>query len=1010
MKNRTRTLQVLLGLLLTLGASNAQTTFERVRAQLAEAFTVVEPDGSVRYAKQFERWQWFWKARLTPQGEFGSPEHYLRELQQVRSFMQKRAEDVQALPTWKELGPVAPDLPSENNVWNGIGRVNTVNVSPADANFLLLGSAQGGLWQSTNGGTGWTHLVIPDMPLFGVSDIQFAPNNAQVIYVATGDVNASIPGSLSGFPGFSYGVIKSTDGGKTWARTGLTLNPAQTNLVSRLWVDPRNADVVVAATYSGILKSTDGGQTWTGKSVSQPFRDMVGNPQSFDILYASTFQNFTGGAAIYRSTDAGETWTSVLSLPDANRIRLAVTKADPSMVGAVASEVRKDNTRRYNGLEGVYRSRDFGASFENMNVGVNLLGWNAAGNDLDGQGFYDLAMTISPTNANIWMVGGINVWRSTNAGSSWVLSAHWFGQGAPWVHADHHFLLYHPTVRRVYACNDGGIARSNDDGVSWRDMSNGLKIQQYYGLAVSDQSTNITLAGAQDNGTARTLDGQSFLHTLDGDGMMTAIDAKNSTIMYASQPYGTFYRSTNSGSNWQRISRSGQHGESGGAWVAPIAVDPSTSNTVYVGYSQVYKSVNAGGTWTRISQFDGLSSYLRHIAVSPANGNYMVAANDDQVFATTNGGSSWTQLPGISGYIQDLACHPTDPDKYWITFGGFVASTKIFEVDGGQITNITGTGLPNVPANAVTFQAGIFDRIYVGTDEGVFFKDASVDTWVPYGAGMPTTVISGMEYLPSVGKIRVSTYGRGIWEVDAVQCRATKPSISVKDNVVDACQGENTITLTAPAGFERYAWSNGETTRSIELVTFNQTGSYNVTVDDANGCRATSDPVAVTIKRAPARPNITLKDPTTLRSSAIGGITQFQWFFEGTAIPGATEREYSPTMPGIYTVQVFNDEGCATMSNDFAFGEIVSVQDGASSSVRLTVQPNPFTDNVSVSLPPGSGRQLQFVDLTGAVVMQMPLADHQEQAAVSVSGLANGLYVVRVLGADQQWSTTVVKR
>ncbi|MFZ9871208.1 MAG: hypothetical protein ACO3E0_08710, partial [Candidatus Kapaibacteriota bacterium] len=390
-------------ILITAGGAGAQTTFERVRAQMAEVHSRVDVDGTVQFTKQFERWQWFWKARLTPEGDFATPDMYLRAQRDVQRAKMKAMADgyVQALPTWKELGPEAPDLPARNNQWSGIGRVNTVAIHPTQQNTMLLGAAQGGIWRTTNGGGAWDEVDVPEFPIFGVSDIQFAQTKPSVVYVATGDVNASIPGSLNGFPGFSYGVIKSTDNGTTWARTGLTLEPAQNNLVARLWVDPRNEDIVIAATYAGIQKSTDGGTTWTSKTSALPFRDLIGNPKTYDVLYASTFQVFSGGAAIYRSTNAGETWEEVLRLPLANRIRLAVTPANPAMVGAVASEYRRDNQRRYNGLEGVYKSTDYGASFTDMKVTLNLLGWNPTGTDQDGQGFYDLAMAISPTNANL---------------------------------------------------------------------------------------------------------------------------------------------------------------------------------------------------------------------------------------------------------------------------------------------------------------------------------------------------------------------------------------------------------------------------------------------------------------------------------------------------------------------------------------------------------------------------------------------------------------------------------
>lgn len=980
--------------------SSAQVTFEQVRRQMETTYTRTEADGSKKISKQYGRWLWFWEPRVNADGTFPTAQHYVNEVRKVQA--RKRTEDVQAIPTWKELGPTAPDLPGLNNVWNGIGRLNTIAVSPVKLTDLWVGAAQGGLWKSTNGGNNWTHVDIPNYPNFGVSDIAIAPSNASIMYVATGDVDAALPGELSGYPGFSYGVIKSTDGGVTWNATGLSMEPEQNNLVSRLWVDPRNADIIVAATYTGMRKSTDGGATWKTTSPSGAFRDLVGNTQIIDMLFVSTFSQ-GGGASIYKSTNAGDTWEMVQSFPEANRIRLAVTKADPKVVGAVASKYTTQ------GLEDVYKSTDYGDSFFSMNVTQNLLGWSANGNDHNrgGQGFYDLAMTISPNNANLWFVGGVNTWRSTNGGTSWVLSNHWTGSNAPWVHADHHFSMYHPNQNRLYTCHDGGIARSDDNGVTWRDMSNGLKIQQYYGIAVSDQQSSLTLAGSQDNGTARSTNGTQFLHVLDGDGMATAIDYVNPQTMYGSQPYGTFYRSDNQGNNWNLICTPGRVGESGGAWVSPIVADPKTFNTVYVGYTQLYKSTTGGTSWTKLTNIPP-TAYMRTIAVAPSNPRYIYVGFSTTMHFTTDGGATWNEQPGIGNYIQDITVHPTQPQKVWVTFGGFSSGTKVLEITNGTVKNITGAGLPNVPCNAVTFQPGPLNRLYVGTDVGVFYKDENSTVWEPYGKGMPTSIISGMEYLPTSSILRVATYGRGVWEVEAVQCVASKPTIAAQ-GATKVCTGDS-IVLTAPDGYEKYTWSNGEVGQRLVLNNFAQSGTYFVNVSDANGCSNTSNSVSVEILRSPTRPNISLRGKDTLRSSAIGGVSIFQWYWNGNIIPGATQREYVATANGDYTVIVTNAEGCTATSNAFTFtGGTTSVDEDVTST-RIAVYPNPMSGRCSINLPRAVSRELSVMDLTGAIVKTVTVGDDAESIELELSDVANGTYLIQIVSGSSVWSTTAVKR
>jgi photosystem II stability/assembly factor-like uncharacterized protein len=992
----------LIALLVWIATSTAysQTQFELVRDELRHRFTKIDTDGQVVPTKQFERWQWFWEPRLMPDGSFPTPQMYAREAQRVNN--RKVQDDAQAIPAWKEIGPIAPDLPGRNNVWSGIGRVNTIAASHSNASLLWAGTAQGGIWKSTNGGSTWTPISVDGLPTFGVSDITIAKSNANVIYVATGDVNASTPGELSSFPGFSYGLIKSTDNGVTWKRTSLTYEPAQNNLISRVWVDPRNENIVIAATYSGIVKSTDGGETWSAVSVSLAFRDLIGNPQTYDVLYASTF-SFSGSATIYRSTNAGDSWETVMSIAQANRVRLAVTPDDPSLVGAVASRAST------NGLEGVYRSTDYGKTFVKLNVPQNLLGWSSSGNDHSrgGQGFYDLAMAISPSNAKTWTIGGVNTWKSTNKGDTWSLSAHWTGSGAPWVHADHHYHYYHPLTDRLYICNDGGVAYSDDYGITWRDMSKGMAIQQYYGLAVSNQDPDFSIAGAQDNGTAITYDGKAFAHVLAGDGMATAVDKFSPNVIYSSQPYGSFFRSDNQGSQWRQIATAGTVGEQRGAWVSPIVTDTKNTLTVYIGYTQLYKSTNGGTNWTKLTDLSQ-GAYLRKIAIAPSDNRYIYIGYNTTMFYSTNGGQTWTEQSGVNGFIQDIKVHPDDPKRVFVAFGGFSGSLKLTEFNNGTIINRTGSGLPNVPANAVAYQKGVLNRLYLGTDVGVFFQDEGTDVWEPYGHNVPTTVVSGMELLTTTNKLRISTYGRGLWEVDAIQCLARTPNVRV-EGPSTVCQGD-TITLVADAGYDRYIWSNGQTGQQLKVVNFTQTGSYTVSVVDGNGCRATSAPTSIIINRAPARPNISLRGADTLRSSAIGGITKFQWYLNGVAIPGATDREYVALIGGIYTVMAISDEGCSTLSSEYELDLHPNSVDADDEIHGLTFHPNPTEDMVSVHLPEGANGELQVIDMTGAVVHSVAIPQGASALNVNVSALAAGVYLVRVETTRSLWTASVVKR
>src|SRR5205814_307020 len=97
----------------------------------------------------------------------------------------------------------------------GVGRVNCVRLNPLNASHVWAGSPAGGLWKSTNSGTNWT-TNTDQLTVLGVSDVAINPLDTSIMYIATGDGDASDT--------YSAGVLKSTDAGVTWNTTGLTWN------------------------------------------------------------------------------------------------------------------------------------------------------------------------------------------------------------------------------------------------------------------------------------------------------------------------------------------------------------------------------------------------------------------------------------------------------------------------------------------------------------------------------------------------------------------------------------------------------------------------------------------------------------------------------------------------------------------------------------------------------------------------------------------------------------------
>jgi hypothetical protein len=108
---------------------------------------------------------------------------------------------------------------------------------------------------------------------------------------------------------------------------------------------------------------------------------------------------------------------------------------------------------------------------------LKFLGYSGDGSSNDGQGGYNLTMTVDPTNAAHVYVGAINLWKSTDSAKTWRQQSHW----AYGVHADKHHYIFSPfNAKKVFITHDGGIDRSGDTGKSWKTITDGLTASEFY--------------------------------------------------------------------------------------------------------------------------------------------------------------------------------------------------------------------------------------------------------------------------------------------------------------------------------------------------------------------------------------------------------------------------------------------------------------------------------------------------------------------------------------------------
>jgi photosystem II stability/assembly factor-like uncharacterized protein len=704
-----------------------------------------------------------------------------------------------------------------------------------------VGSPWGGLWKSTDGGNSWISNT-DQLPSISVSCIQINPTNPNIMYIGTGD--------RDGGDGYGVGVLKSIDGGATWALSNTGMG---NRVVNALLMHPSNPNILIAGTTNGVYRSINGGATWTiaaGGLTGGDVMDMAFHPTAPDTVYA-----FRSSNQFWRSIDNGINWiqiTSGLPTTDVSRMVIGVSAANPNYVYLLAASGT-------NGFKGIYRSTDRGLNFTTRMAYTatpnnNILGYNNPPSGNNGQGWYDLCIAVSPVNAEQVYVGGINLWRSTNGGTSFpTCIGHWVGTGAPPVHADQHVLKFSPHNGNLYVGNDGGLYRTaNPTGAppAWTDLSSGLAIAQMYRMGQSQNRLEKAITGHQDNGTFVYTNG-SWSTEYGGDGMECLVDYTDDNYMYGSLYYGEIFRSTNGGISFPTTITTGI--PETGNWVTPFALHTTNPAIMFVGMNSLWRTTNVKTgtpTWTAITA--SVTSRIAVIEVAPSNGDIVwYSRNDNNIFYTTNATAAtptWTAItePG-TGTISDIEIHATNPNIIWITRG-----SKVWKSinNGVTWTDISGT-LPNMPANCLLYdQRNPNDGIYLGTDAAVWYRDNTMSNWVLFNNGLPNTSITELEIFyhptcPGKDKLRASTYGRGAWQSD-LRAPNVAPIACFDISTTNICLG-GTLFLTDQSAYNPTSWSwnitgpgsvtyvgSTSATSQNPQVVFGATGNYNITLTATN--------------------------------------------------------------------------------------------------------------------------------------------------------------------------------
>ncbi|MDZ7845407.1 MAG: hypothetical protein U5L96_00730 [Owenweeksia sp.] len=183
--------------------------------------------------KQFKRWSAFWEPRVYPEGNLPNPAVLYQGYLQMQ-----QSQGAQNLGQWKPLGPY------DGASLNGIGRITGCALTQRQPGSICRHTSGWPLIRN-DGGRNWT----PDtdlLPNLGVSISPLTPEPGCGVY-ATGD--------RDGGDTYSYGILKSTDGGTDVIKScGLSSNVQFQVRAHDVYVSPADTGVVMRATRSGMYR------------------------------------------------------------------------------------------------------------------------------------------------------------------------------------------------------------------------------------------------------------------------------------------------------------------------------------------------------------------------------------------------------------------------------------------------------------------------------------------------------------------------------------------------------------------------------------------------------------------------------------------------------------------------------------------------------------------------------------------------------------------------------------
>lgn len=754
--------------------------------------------------------------------------------------------------SWKERGP--------NNLG---GRTRAILVDPNDVSNKTIWSASiaGGLWKTTDitkENPDWSS-VNDFFENMAITTIAYDPTTTTTMYFGTGEGFFNVD-AIQG-----NGIWKSTDSGSTWSQLTSTVTDNFSTCagaggcdflyVNKIVVTASGS--IIAATRSrfsnfggGLMRSIDGGSTWSKFEGLTGVNACTGSDFSargVDVEIAANGDIFAGfgifeNQGIWKSTDDGATWGSPVytSSCDEQRIEIATAPNDANYIYALVQE--DDNT-----IKKVMRSTNGGTIWNTLTTPT----WfdqdcGAASTDFTRtQAWYDLTLAVDPNDEQTVYIGGVDIFRTTDGGTTWTQMTNWAGNcDYPEVHADQHSIVYQPGSSDVmYFGNDGGIYYTPDGSAATPTFSRkefGYNTSQFYSIAMHPTAFSPNfIGGTQDNGSNKvtSLGVSSVVEVTGGDGGFAHIDQDEPQYQFTAFTGLTLSRSSDSGLTFETI-----FNFAGGSFINPSdyadiddAYYAASSAGEYFVSPDVQTTASAFGSGP-ITAFN--SGDVTAITTSPNTSERVWFGLDNgEIVRVENAASApaamniSTGLPtGVS--VSCIAVETGNDNHLLVTYSNYGTVSVWETINGGTSWTAVEGNLPDMPVRWALFNPNNSDEALIATELGVWSTDnlnGGTTDWDPSNNGLANVRTDMLQVRSSDNLVVAGTHGRGVFTSDVF---ASVHSDFTADR--NAIYAEASINFT-DASYKATSWEwdfgdGGISTAENPSHTYMRFGKYEVTL------------------------------------------------------------------------------------------------------------------------------------------------------------------------------------